>query len=422
MPTNREVPGVPGAQGAAEFRRLFAGLAAIGRDHRGGWTRLAWTSDDRAARDWFRREAEALDLAVRSDRNGNLWAWWGGSGSETGASPGSAVATGSHLDTVANGGAYDGALGVVSGLLAIRLLQDRRVRPVRPIAVAAFADEEGGRFGLATFGSRLAAGTLSPERVLSAKDTTGVTVADATAGFAVDLGPDPELLTTLAAYVELHVEQGRALADIGAPVAVGTAIWPHGRWRLTLTGEANHAGTTRLGDRRDPTLPLANALQAARRLAEQFGAVATIGRVLVEPNSTNSVPGLVAAWLDARAPDDGLLDQLVSAWTGGVERSAANQGVACTVAEESRSRAVVFDTRLADRLATVLERRGLPAPRLPTAAGHDAGALAAALPTAMLFVRNPTGASHSPAESATDDDCQTGVEVLADVLEELACR
>jgi beta-ureidopropionase / N-carbamoyl-L-amino-acid hydrolase len=410
-----------GQQLRDDFEGCFGGLAAIGRDPGGGWTRLAWTEEDRAAREWFQAEAAARGLIVERDRAGNLWAWWGGAGDRAGA-----VAVGSHLDTVRGGGAYDGALGVVSGLVAIGELARRGVEARRPVAVVAFADEEGGRFGVPTFGSRLLAGGLDPAALLDRADQDGVTVAQALAAAGLDpatLGPDPERLGRLAAFVELHVEQGRGLVDLDRPVGLGTAIWPHGRWRLSLTGEANHAGTTRLGDRRDPTLGLAAAILAARAAAAELGAVATVGRVVVEPNSSNSVPSRVSAWLDARAEQDQTLDWLLAAFQAAVEEAAGRNGLAAELHPESRSPAVAFDSDLTARLYGCLRDRGLEPGALPTAAGHDAGALAtASVPTAMLFVRNPTGTSHSPAEEAELDDCLTGVEALAAVVEELACR
>jgi N-carbamoyl-L-amino-acid hydrolase len=409
-----------------DFERCFGALAAIGRDPGGGWTRLAWTDEDREARAWFEAEAAARGLAVDQDHAGNLWAWWTGAAGSAGAGDrGGALAVGSHLDTVRRGGAYDGALGVVSGLVAVGELARRGVDPVRPVAVVAFADEEGGRFGVPTFGSRVLAGQLDPADVLDRADQDGVTVAKALAAAGLDpgtLGPDPERLSRLAAFVELHVEQGRGLVDLGQPVGLGTAIWPHGRWRLTLTGEANHAGTTRLADRRDPMLGLAAAVLAARAAAAELGAVATVGRVLVEPNSGNSVPGRVSAWLDARAEQDQTLDWLLAAFQAAVEEAAGRNGLAVTLAGESRSPAVAFDRDLTARLYACLRDRDLEPVALPTAAGHDAGALAAAVPTAMLFVRNPTGTSHSPAEAAELDDCLAGVEALTAVIEELACR
>jgi N-carbamoyl-L-amino-acid hydrolase len=169
-------------------------------------------------------------------------------------------------------------------------------------------------------------------------------------------------------------------------------------------------------------LPLAHAVLAARRVAGELGCVATVGRVLVEPNGTNSVPTTVTAWLDARAADDVVLDDFLVRWAAFVSEAAVAESVGCQVLEESRSAAVSFDPDLADRIAAVLARRQLPVVRLATAAGHDAGVLAAAVPTGMLFVRNPTGVSHSSTEGASDADCVTGIEVLADVIEDLACR
>jgi beta-ureidopropionase / N-carbamoyl-L-amino-acid hydrolase len=405
-----------------DFQRCFEGLAAIGRDPAGGWTRLAWTAEDRAARDWFRAEARARGLEVEQDRAGNLWAWWRPAGPPA---EGGAVAVGSHLDTVPGGGAYDGALGVVAGLVAVAELARREATPRRPVAVVAFADEEGGRFGLPTFGSRVLAGALDPATVLDRADQAGTTLAAALRDAGLDpaaVGPDPDRLAGLAAFVELHVEQGRGLVDHGVPVGLATAIWPHGRWRLTLTGAANHAGTTRLQDRRDPMLGLAAAILAARAAAEELGGVATVGRVAVEPGSTNSVPGRVRAWLDARAERDQTLDWLLAAFQGAVEEAAGRHGLTVDLTGESRSPAVAFDADLRGRLADCLRDRGLEPVELPTAAGHDAGVLAASLPAAMLFVRNPTGTSHSPAERAEVDDCVAGVEALAAVVEELACR
>lgn len=399
------------------FRARFDELAAIGRDPAGGgWTRLAWTPEDLRARHWFLAEAEQLGLDVESDGNGNLWAWW-----STGeSSPG--VATGSHLDTVRGGGAYDGALGVVTALTAVEQLQRDGARPLRPVAIVAFADEEGGRFGVPTFGSRLAAGALDPSTVRDLRDDQGVRLGDALAAAGVDpsgLGPD-ERLSGLSAFVELHVEQGRGLVHAKAPVGIGAVIWPHGRWRLTATGEGNHAGTTRMEDRRDPMAVLAAAVTAAAEQATAVEAVATVGRVLVEPNGTNAVPARVSAWLDARAVDDATLERMVGAWSTEVGRAAEAARVEITLVRESLTSPVRFDADLSARVAAAVP--GAAPPTLATAAGHDAGALASAIPTTMLFVRNPTGISHSPAEHAEEADCLAGVAALRAVLEELACR
>lgn len=403
------------------FRALWDTLLPIGRapGAGAGWLRYAWSEADLACRAWFTEQATARGLTVETDRNGNLYGWLGDPAA--GAVDGKAVVTGSHFDSVPHGGAYDGPLGIVSGLLALDLLAQRGAVPRRPVAVAAFTEEEGSRFGVACLGTRLLTGGIDPDRARQLTDREGVTLAGAMRAAGADpdrLGPDLDRLTRIGAFVELHVEQGRALADLAAPVAVASGIWPHGRWRLAFTGAGNHAGTTRMADRRDPMLTAAYTVLAANKDARRLGAHATIGRLEPVPNATNAVPATVSAWLDARAPDQATLDELVEAVrTRAVERAGRDR-TAVSITQESVSPAVGFDPALRDRLAVRLG--GIPV--LPTAAGHDAGVLAAHVPTAMLFVRNPTGVSHAPAESATDADCAAGVVALADVLAELACQ
>jgi N-carbamoyl-L-amino-acid hydrolase len=398
-----------------QFRELWDTLAPIGRDpDTGGYLRYAWSEPELLCRAWFVEQARARGLMVEGDRNGNLFGWLGD------PYAGDAVVTGSHFDSVPHGGAYDGPLGIVSALLALDLLAERGAALRRPLAVAAFAEEEGGRFGLACLGSRLLTGTVDPDHARALTDRDGVSLAAAirAAGGTPDaLGPDPDRLARIGAFVELHVEQGRALADL-APVGVAGAIWPHGRWRLDFTGEGNHAGTTAMADRHDPMLTAAYTVLAANKEARLRGGHATIGRVEAVPNATNAVPAAVAAWLDARAADRESLAGLVEAVRVRAADRAGRDGTSVTVTAESTSPPVDFDARLRDRLVALLGG----APVLPTGAGHDAGVLAAHVPTAMLFVRNPTGVSHAPAEAATDADCAAGVTALADVLEELACR
>ncbi|MGA8112253.1 MAG: M20/M25/M40 family metallo-hydrolase, partial [Actinocatenispora sp.] len=220
-------------------------------------------------------------------------------------------------------------------------------------------------------------------------------------------------------YLELHIEQGRELAEHDAPVGVGSAIWPHGRWRFDFTGEANHAGTTLMSDRHDPMLSYAMTALAANKQARLHDARATFGRIEVLPNGTNAIPSKVTAWLDARAADQSTLDAMLADLERQTRDRVARDGTGVTVTPESVSAVVEFDTGLAARLAGRLGN-GTPAPVLPTGAGHDAGVLSAAgVPTAMLFVRNPTGVSHSPAETAGDDDCVSGVHALTEALREL---
>ncbi|MGW7363156.1 allantoate amidohydrolase, partial [Streptomyces sp. NPDC054841] len=380
------------------------------------YRRYAWTGADADCRLWFRMQAEARRLNYEVDRNGNQWAWLGD------PEAGDAVVTGSHLDSVPDGGAFDGPLGVVSAFAALDELRSRGVQFTRPLAITNFGDEEGARFGLACVGSRLTAGQLTKEKAYELRDAEGVSLPQAMEAAGYDpetIGPDPERLARIGAFVELHVEQGRALDLTGDAVGIASAIWPHGRWRFDFRGEANHAGTTRLVDRRDPMLTYAETVLAARREAELAGAVATFGKISVEPNGVNAIPSLVRGWLDSRAADQAALDTVVAAIEQAAKDRAQRDGVDLKVVRESFTPVVEFGHALRDEIGALLGGR---APLLGTGAGHDAGILSGSIPTAMLFVRNPTGVSHSPAEYAGEDDCVAGVLALADVLEGLACR
>lgn len=410
-----------------EFDRMWQALAPVGRVAGGGYRRFAWTGEDRLLRRWFAAECVERGLEVVEDRMGNQWAWWGDPDAAVAARrPG--VAVGSHLDSVPDGGAFDGPLGVVSGLAAVDALRELGVAPRRPLAVVNFVDEEGARFGVACAGSRVITGAMAADHALALTDTDGVTMAEAMHDAGRDperVGPDPETLRRVGAFVELHVEQGRGLVDLGVPVAVGSGIWPHGRWRFDFPGQANHAGTTRLEDRRDAMLGYADLVLSARHGAARRGCVATTGKVLVAPGGINAVPGHVTGWLDSRGPDADQVRDLVAELTERAEEFGAR------VRQESWTPATEFDAALSARLRAVLEQEPgwttgsgraelVGVPVLGTGAGHDAGILATAgVPAAMLFVRNPTGVSHSPAEYAETQDCHEGVRALAAVLADL---
>jgi len=406
-----------GVSGAPVFDALWAELAPIGRTDSGGYRRLAWGSADLECRAWFERTAQARGMSVETDRNGNLWAWWG---DPTGDD---VLVVGSHLDSVPDGGAFDGPLGIVAAFAALDVLRAHGVEPTRPVAVVAFSDEEGARFGVACVGSRLATGVLMPDRARGLTDGDGVTLEAAmrAAGHAPGgIGPDPERLRRIGAFIELHIEQGRVplaaadgrtvrgLIEAGVPVGVASSIHPHGRWRFDLAGRADHAGTTALSDRSDPMLHLATLVTEARAAASDADAVATVGKVIVHPNGVNAIPSSVTAWLDVRGASEAIVRSIV-------ERVA--RAVGCEAVEESWTPIVEFAPALRDDVQEVLSRRFGHVPVMPTAAGHDAGILATAgVPAAMIFVRNPSGTSHSPAESATVEDRHAAVDALVDVI------
>ncbi len=326
------------------FDSLWESILAVGRHpHTGGYRRFAWTTEDLTLREWFTGEAQRRGMSVEEDRNGNLWAWWLPAGRD--GDPRNAFVTGSHLDSVPDGGPFDGPLGIVSAFTAIDLLRADAVTPQVPIAVVAFSDEEGARFGVACLGSQLSTGALGPQRALGLRDGDGTTLADAMrkAGRQPEhLGADPDLAERVGVYVELHVEQGRALDLVDKPIAVASAIWPHGRWRFTFDGAANHAGTTRLVDRRDPMLTFATAVHDARTRAAAHGAVATFGKLRITPNGANAIPSRVEAWLDARAPDEATLAALVEDITADADGRAAAERTSVSAEPESVSPAVLF--------------------------------------------------------------------------------
>lgn len=392
---------------------LLDEIADVGLDaRRGGYSRHAFDASERELRTWFTDRAGRLGLDLETDHNGNLWAWWGTPG------PG-AVVTGSHLDSVPGGGAFDGPLGVVSALSAVHRLQSEGFTPSTPLAIVVFTEEEGGRFGVPCLGSRLLTGEIDADRALALRDPDGVSFAEAVTGAGLDaarIGPDPQRVATMSTFVELHVEQGRGLVEQDSALAVGSTVIAHGRWRFSFHGQRNHAGATLLTDRADPMLPAAVTVTAARRVARSVPAArATVGRLAATPGGSNVIASTVDLWLDARVPGT-LTHALVEDITAAARTAVQEEGCTLEVTQESYSDDVVFDARLRDRLRHWLG----DLPQLPTGAGHDAAVLSGVVPSGMLYVRNPTGISHSPEEFVEADDVEAGARALGDALARLS--
>lgn len=395
---------------------LMSAIAGVGTDStRGGYSRPVYSAAEVELREWFLAEAAARGLDTETDRNGIIWAWWNPAGHPLEG----AVVTGSHLDSVPGGGAFDGPLGVASALVAVDRLRARGLRPRRALALTVFPEEEGSRFGRACLGSLLLTGAMDPATAAGLTDDDGTTYAELCVANGLDparLGRDEEALRRIGRFVELHVEQGRGLIDLGNPVAVASSIIGHGRWRVTFTGQGNHAGTTLLADRRDPMIPASRTVLDVRRISRVYrGARATVGRIVPTPGGTNVIASRVDLWLDVRHPDDAVTARIVHEITEAASMAAVHEGCESTIVQESLSGSVSFDPVFRDRLLDELP--GVPV--LATGAGHDAGVLAAHVPTAMLFVRNPSGVSHSPEEHVEDADAERGAEALADVLADL---
>jgi N-carbamoyl-L-amino-acid hydrolase len=389
---------------AEKLEELLSDLVPIGLGEDGGTTRLAWTREDEQAAGWFARRAGAIGRTMERDPAGNLWAvpdtsgpWW---------------AAGSHLDSVREGGRFDGALGVAAAFA---------VAEHAPIAVISFADEEGARFNTPTFGSRALVGRLDVDDALDRVDDRGVTLADAMAGAGVDpdgLGDAPQWLEKLRGFLELHVDQTRDVASGFSAAGVVTRLAARLRLQVELAGRADHAGTTPREERHDALAAAARIIvRADSESAERLGMVFTTGRLEVEPNAPTTVPARARMWLDARAPDAETVESWKEAVTAEAHRVAEEAGVTLALRTASWSPGTEFpeDVRNALRVA-------LPPPKqqIVCYAGHDAGVIAGVRPAGMVLVRNETGISHSREEEVTLEDAAVGANALLTAVGRLA--
>jgi hydantoinase/carbamoylase family amidase len=371
-------------------------------------TRIAWTTQLREAYEWLAGRCRAMGLAVEIDAAGNLIAKWQ-------AADGPAVVIGSHIDTVPQGGRFDGALGVIGGLHAIRLLQERGVQPSRPVWLVAFMDEENTRFGTALFGSRAFAGEdlgALGDRV----DQDGITLAEAMRGWDRDLAGigEARAIDQVGTYLELHIEQGPQLEAESIDIGVVTSIVGIVGYRLSITGQANHAGTTPMHLRRDALAGAARIVLGVRGLAlERPGATANVGVIAVEPGGSNVVPGRSTLTLDLRFPTDDGLAELEAAAVGLVQDVCGDEGLGVTFEPTYRIPAAPMDGTLIASLEQSARLEEATVRTMPSGAGHDAMVMARHIPTAMVFVPSRNGISHSPAEHTSPEHCALGARILA---------
>jgi beta-ureidopropionase / N-carbamoyl-L-amino-acid hydrolase len=383
-----------------------------------GVRRLALTDADAEARlrcvEWM---VEAR-LEVRIDRIGNVYA----------VRPGRdrtlpCVLMGSHIDTVATGGAFDGTLGVLGGLEVMRTLNDAGVETLRDVEVGFFTEEEGVRFGTDMLGSAVTAGRIPLAHAYKLADADGKTVEEELIRIGFD-GPEPELHPIPYAYIECHIEQGPILADAGVDVGIVEGVQAISWQRLTLHGEAAHAGTTPIGSRHDAGLVAASVVVELRRLCDSgdFGQLrATVGNFDVGAGQTNVIPHRAMITVDLRNPDDGLMTAAEAHLAGYVDQVAALHGVTVEWERMAKTAVVPFDRDVQDLLAQTAEDLGLPYARAMSGAGHDAQEIAAICPTAMVFVAGENGGiSHTPREYSNPHACGNGTDVLANAVLRLA--
>jgi N-carbamoyl-L-amino-acid hydrolase len=397
------------------LRARLDALAEIGPIDGGGNARLALTDEDRAGRDLVTSWMSDLGLRVEVDEIGNVVGTWPPERTDA------PVMTGSHIDTVATGGRFDGTLGVLAGIEVVETVIAAGIELEHPLAVAFFTDEEGSRFAPDMLGSLVYAGGMPLEDALTIRAIDGKVLGDELLriGYA---GPQPCPARPPYAYVELHIEQGPVLEAEGVEIGVVTGVQGISWTELTIAGQSNHAGTTPMSMRHDAGYAAAEVATFVRALAAEFGApqVATVGRIELQPNLVNVVARHATLTVDLRNTDDARLaesERRLAVFCGELEH---REGVDISTRSLARYAPVEFDPAVVGLVEEVARARGCSTRRMPSGAGHDAQMLARVCPAGMVFVPSVNGISHNPAELTHDRDLEAGANVLLQVLLRLA--
>lgn len=390
--------------------RLHASLqrmAEIGATPGGGVTRLALSDEDRAGRELLRQWMTEAGLSVRVDDLGNMV------GRRDGREDLPPVQLGSHCDSVRLGGRFDGVLGVLGALEVVRTLNDHGIVTRHPIEVINWTNEEGVRFEPAMLASGVVTGRFTREYAYDRKDADGLRFEDELRRIGY-LGEEANRPGRAAAYLELHIEQGPVLEDAGVPVGAVEGIVGITWMEVTVTGQSDHAGPSPMRLRRDPLVAAARIIDAVDRLArgQDDVAVGTVGRVRVEPNTINTIPGRVVFSVDLRHPDPATLEAMVERFRQQVAEIAEAGKVEATVDRFWTSEATPFAPEVVQAVQEAIDALGLPNKRLWSGAGHDAKYVADVSPAGMIFVRSQGGLSHAEKEYSTPEDIEAGVNVL----------
>ncbi|MEP9373601.1 Zn-dependent hydrolase [Mesorhizobium sp. KR1-2] len=404
---------------AARLLGRIGMLGAIGRDAEGRLVRLAASDAEKLGRDQFVSWLEDAGLEVAVDRIGNVFGIW----KPEGAGDTQPLMLGSHIDTVINAGIYDGCYGVLSGLEVIETLKGDGFAPSRPMVVAAFTNEEGVRYAPDMLGSLVYAGGLDVDAALAIVGTDGTVLGDELRriGYA---GPHEPGFMRPHAYLELHIEQGPVLEREGIPVGAVQNLQGISWQKVTIEGDANHAGTTPISMRRDAGYAAARVIAFLRERAKVSNTptVATVGCIGFEPNAINVIPSRATFTVDLRDPDDDRLKEEEAALTAFLEKIGAEEQVDVSVERLARFAPVTFDHRIVELVEKAARDRGLVCKRMTSGAGHDAQMLARIAPAAMIFVPSVGGISHAPKEYTADEDLVAGANILLDVVRQLATK
>lgn len=405
---------------AHRFQRDFCAIAQFGILANGGVSRLAFTKEDQDARNYLIQQMQAAGLEVTVDGFGNIRGRRAGRDNHL-----PAVIMGSHLDTVPQGGHYDGVIGVLAGLEVIRTLNDQQITTKHPIELINFAAEESSRFGLATLGSKGITGQLSCDQAKQITDREGLSLYDVLtrSGYPVDNAAEYVLdADSVAAFLELHIEQGPVLENEGIDVGLVTAIAAPSRFKLTIVGRSDHSGNTPMTMRQDALVAAAELVLAVEQLAVQASdsAVATVGVLEVQPNAMNVIPGQVSMTIDLRDTDMAQKDRLVQQLQQTIDEISQRRGVVINCHRLCHDRPVQLDSALLTTLEQIAQQRQLSSKQMPSGAGHDAMHLAGIAPTALIFVPSIDGVSHNVGEKSTLQAISKGADLLCHAVRQLA--
>lgn len=393
-------------------------LSSFGAEKDGGITRLVysepWIEAQQALKNWM----DKLGFQTKYDSIGNLF---GKLASENREAP--TILVGSHVDTVKSGGKYDGAYGIIAGILALQELKQKYGQPKVNLEVVSLCEEEGSRFPLACWGSRMMTGVCSFQDIKDIKDSEGVgfEAAMSVAGFGL-LKEEYSRRNDLQTFIELHIEQGPSLEKLGKAIGVVQSIVGQKRFRITVNGESNHAGTTLMKWRKDSLHGAVYMIHDLFELAKEYDddLVTTVGQMFVEPNVSNVIPSRIFFTVDARHPSESILSSFCKRFTSRFRELTRDLGLDITIELWHEVLPVKMDAKLNKMVQTICSRSGVSFHVMNSGAGHDAQLFAPVCPTTILFVPSHGGISHSPFEFTSEKDLETGLHILIQLLHQLA--
>ena len=408
---------------AINQRRLMRDLNAIGRigiGNRGGVTRLVFSIKELRSRQVLIHLLRQAGLKIHIDSIGNIFGRLEGSDAKA-----PAVLSGSHLDTVIHGGKYDGPVGVIGALEAIRTIKENRIDIRAPLEVVCFVGEESSRFGFSTLGSSLVAGEVHAKDLANAVDAQGTKLADVLASLGITrknlrgLARDPK---TLKAYFELHIEQGPILEAIGKRIGLVTSIAAPSRFRITFTGQADHSGTTPMEMRKDALVAAAKLIEFIETTCRKFTTMAkgrvvgTVGALKIEPGVINAVPGKTELLVDIRAITAPAKNRVAKMVKAEAQHIADQRNIGVEVLTIREEDPVPLDKRLLRVTKAICDEKKLVYEIMPSGAGHDAMQMAKITPAAMIFIPSQRGISHNPFEWTGPDDIALGTQLLMETM------